>query len=176
MVRREKLGESRGPELLRTAYNCVIYSGFYGGGNRNDDSINDRAQEIAMGAWTHRESYDPSKGALSTWVRRITERHLIDRGRRRRVESEKEKRYSNEHGSRRMRGVEENKPDPAFRENELYGLISELPECLREVAMLRARGMSYGSIAKATEEPLGTIKSRMFRIKDILRPRIKQED
>lgn len=171
MVRREKLDESRAGELLETVYTCVRYSRLYR--DRNYDSMDDSVQEIAMKVWIHRRRYDPSKGTLSAWVGRITERHLIDKNRRRRAEFERKERYSNEPDSRKTKGVEEDEPDPAFKENRLWRFISELPESLREVAMLRARGMSYGDIAQATGKPLGTIKSKISRIRENLKERVK---
>ena len=48
----------------------------------------------------------------------------------------------------------------------LVRILAELPECYREVLMLRAADESYENIAAMLDIPLGTVRSRLFRARE----------
>lgn len=60
--------------------------------------------------------------------------------------------------------------------NERFSALSEavarLPDPLAEVYHLRAAGLSYEEVASALDVPLGTIKSRMSRLVEVLRTEV----
>jgi RNA polymerase sigma-70 factor (ECF subfamily) len=71
-------------------------------------------------------------------------------------------------------------PDPALnpeqtalardRDARLRVLVTDLPETLREVLVLREFGeLSYAQIASTLEVPIGTVMSRLSRARDDLR-------
>jgi RNA polymerase sigma-70 factor (ECF subfamily) len=51
--------------------------------------------------------------------------------------------------------------------------VGRLPEALAEVYHLRSSGLSYEEIAAVLEVPLGTLKSRMHQLVDVLRQELK---
>ncbi|MDN5850652.1 MAG: sigma-70 family RNA polymerase sigma factor, partial [Nitrococcus sp.] len=58
-------------------------------------------------------------------------------------------------------------------ERAVYMAIDELPEDLRTTITLRELdGLSYEEIAQAMDCPLGTVRSRIFRARDIIAKRL----
>jgi RNA polymerase sigma-70 factor, ECF subfamily len=64
-----------------------------------------------------------------------------------------------------------NEGDRNLRFEELMEMIDELPENLRTPFMMSYQGFKYDEIAEELDAPLGTIKSRIFFARKILRER-----
>jgi RNA polymerase sigma-70 factor (ECF subfamily) len=59
-------------------------------------------------------------------------------------------------------------------QEELYSAIGELPASYRLLITLRhLQEMSYAEIAEATMQPIGTVKTGIFRARQLLRQRIE---
>ena len=68
-------------------------------------------------------------------------------------------------------------PDDVLRGRELASRIQKaiaaLPTCYRQLILLRhSQSCRYDEIARITGLPLGTVKNRIFRAREILRARL----
>jgi RNA polymerase sigma-70 factor (ECF subfamily) len=130
---------------------------------RDPDEAEDVVEETFWQAWRKASSYEPSKGAVSTWLLTIGRRKALDRIRAR-------KRYKEDPIGRDRAFADLPSPalDPSqdmegseLREH-VRAALKELPSEQREVLeMGYFNGMSQTEIAEATGQPLGTVKTRM---------------
>ncbi|HEV8263524.1 MAG TPA: sigma-70 family RNA polymerase sigma factor [Gemmatimonadales bacterium] len=73
--------------------------------------------------------------------------------------------------------IQEEDPQGAFFDrivdDEVLRAIDQLPEAFRETLVLSdVEGLSYQEIAKILEVPVGTVKSRLFRARQLLQARL----
>ncbi|MGH2670584.1 MAG: sigma-70 family RNA polymerase sigma factor [bacterium] len=73
--------------------------------------------------------------------------------------------------------IQEEDPQGAFFDrivdDEVLRAIDDLPEAFRETLVLSdVEGLSYQEIAKILEIPVGTVKSRLFRARQLLQARL----
>jgi RNA polymerase sigma-70 factor (ECF subfamily) len=114
----------------------------------------DALQETFLKAYRSLGTYDPSKGAFTTWLYRITVNHCLSQRRR---------------FSRFLRSGEQiTESDASSLEDEisegqaLQGALNRLSPKLRTVIVLRFfLDLSYAEIAQVLSVPLGTVKSRL---------------
>jgi RNA polymerase sigma-70 factor (ECF subfamily) len=98
-------------------------------------------------------SYDPAKGAFTTWLYRITANHCLNQ-RRSAGPAIVPLQSANGHGP----SVEGQVAD----DDEMAGALARLSEKLRAVVVLRYYAdLAYAEIAEALDVPVGTVKSRM---------------
>lgn len=130
---------------------------------KDPDEAEDVVEETFWQAWRKASSYEPSKGAVSTWLLTIGRRKALDRIRARR-------RYKEEPIGRDQTFA--NLPAPGLDPSEqtegqelkahVRAALQELPSEQREVLELGYfKGLSQTEIAEATGQPLGTVKTRM---------------
>jgi RNA polymerase sigma-70 factor (ECF subfamily) len=136
----------------------------------------DVAQEAFVRAWRHATTYDPRRGAVSTWLLTIARNLAIDRARlsgSRPVEpdflvSQLDRRSGNDHVDVGGRLAER---------EQLRGLLAGLPPPQRRALVL---AMYFGRTAKEIGEldgtPLGTVKTRIRDALVTLRTRLEVED
>lgn len=130
---------------------------------KDADEAEDVVEETFWQAWRKAASYEPSKGAVSTWLLAIGRRKALGR----------------------LRGRKRHRDDPVLSERTLADMPSpeldptqhvergdvrehvraalrELPAEQREVLELGyLNGLSQSEIAEATGQPPGTVKTRM---------------
>ena len=131
--------------------------------------VNDLCQEVFMRVYSAGPRYRPS-AAFSTWLYRIALNVARDAARRRKHEPV----------SLSDREVEDRAPaaEEACQQHELVSLVAqavaELPEPLRTVLVLHHyEGMSFEEIARLTETPASTLKSRFAAALRRLRKRLQ---
>lgn len=130
---------------------------------RDADDAEDVVEETFWQAWRKASSYEPSKGAVSTWLLTIGRRKALDR-----LRAKKRNREDPAGRDRNFADFASTAPDPAqdtegseLREH-VRAALRELPPDQREVLELGYfNGMSQAEIADATGHPLGTVKTRM---------------
>jgi RNA polymerase sigma-70 factor (ECF subfamily) len=142
---------------VRALYSLVLHL------LKDPDEAEDVVEETFWQAWKKASSYEPSKGAVSTWLLTIGRRKALDRIRAR-------KRHKEDAVGRdqSFADIPSTANDPAqdiegkeLRE-QVRAALRELPDEQREVLELGYfRGMSQSEIAEATRQPLGTVKTRM---------------
>jgi len=137
---------------------------------RDRDEAQDCAQEAFFKAFRSLHTYR-SPGKFSTWIFSIAYHACCDRLQRR-------KRFSNEELPERADPA----PGPAAlaeRNNEagaLRAAIDALPEKYRTVITLyHLQGRQYEEIAEVLDLPMGTVKTHLFRAKELLRKALVTE-
>ena len=150
-------------EALFRNYKEMVFKTAYlilGSAEEADDVL----QEVFIKVHKSWGTYDPERGALSTWLRRITVNHCISERRRKRPPLVS------------LDGLEEQGFDPPDADAELPEellikqeqkerigrAIRSLDRKHRAVLVLRySDGLSYDEIAEVLKIPLGTVKSRL---------------
>ena len=146
---------------------------------RSAEDAEDVTQETFIRMFRALERYDPTR-PFGAWIQTIATRLCIDHLRRRRLnpismfqrDTQSEEEYVIE--------VEDPGPGPDVltqHEQESQradALIDSLPEHYRIVVMLRhVQDLSYEEIAEALHLPLGTVKARIHRARELLKSRIE---
>jgi RNA polymerase sigma-70 factor (ECF subfamily) len=143
------------------------------------DAALDLAQDVFIKVYTSLASFDP-KYRFTTWLYRIASNCAIDQLRKKQIPT-----FSLDPSfgdldtpdpESRLAGSGPD-PDQALRLRELQGrldaAIQELPPAYRELILLRHRQhCRYDEIARITRLPIGTVKNRIFRAREILRERL----
>ena len=125
------------------------------------------------------DRYDP-KYKFSTWLFRVAQNAAIDRIRKRRLQLVSMDRTGDPDAGMGTWEFASSDPSPygdlrnLERGQAIQAAIERLPWDYRELIVLRHFGeLSYDEIAKLKEMPLGTVKNKLFRgrqmIKDELR-------
>lgn len=145
----------------------------------NSGDVPDVAQEAFIKAYRALPDFR-GESAFYTWLYRIAvntaKNYLTAQGRRppdSDVDSQEAETYE---GAQALHEVENPEnlilSDEIRREVELA--LQELPEELRSAITLREiEGMSYEEIAEVMECPVGTVRSRIFRARDVIDKRIQ---
>ncbi len=139
----------------------------------NYDAALDVTQEVFIKVYNSLNKYS-SEYKFSTWLYRIAHNAAVDHMRRnsatpQSLESE------NADGTFQMQ-IESRGPSPEQdRERsewraEIDTVVKCLPAAYRDLILLRhGRDLSYDEIAEVTGLPLGTVKNRLFRAREMMR-------
>jgi RNA polymerase sigma-70 factor (ECF subfamily) len=161
-------GDMAAFEVLFNQYKGLVFKNAYLMTGSRDDA-EDVLQEVFAAVWRSRQTFDPQKGRLATWLHRITVNECLRRSRRRRpavVDLEQV-----ELADRRL-GPEETLMTAQDYET-LVSAMNGLDARHRAVLVLRYfNDLSYEEIAQAVGIPLGTVKSRMNQALKRLRGRL----
>ena len=133
----------------------------------------DVTQEVFIKVYNSLAKYS-SEYKFSTWIYRIAHNAAIDHLRRnsanlQSLEAESEDgAYQMQIASKRM-SPEQERQNSEWR-SEIEAVVKCLPTAYRELIELRhGRDMSYDEIAEITNLPLGTVKNRLFRAREMMR-------
>ena len=146
---------------------------------RRAEDAEDLTQETFVRMFRALERYDTTR-PFGAWIITIASRLCIDHLRRRRLNPMSM--FQKDAASEEEYVIEAEDPGPGpdvvtvHREEErrAVDLIDSLPEHYRIVVMLRhQQDLSYEEIAEALELPLGTVKARIHRAREILKSRIE---
>ncbi len=143
---------------------------------RNSDDAHDLAQEVFVRVYQALDRFDPSY-RFSTWLFRVAQNAAIDQIRRRRFrlvpiatgggESE-EGRWEIDLPDGAPSALE--KLEERERGSEVRAAIDALPWEYRELILLRHYGeLAYDEIAAAKQMPLGTVKNKLFRARQMMK-------
>jgi RNA polymerase sigma-70 factor, ECF subfamily len=175
LITRILAGEAELYEILITRYERPIVNFIYRMIGDYEQAL-DLAQEVFFKAYRSLERFDPTF-RFSTWLYRIASNRSIDHLRKQApVLLSLNDPRENEKGPE---GVIQLKsaahgPEDLLASRELGEQISHaidaLPTHYRELILLRhLQGMSYEEIARMKRLPLGTVKNRLFRAREVLR-------
>ena len=180
LVARVQKGDSRAFDLLVLKYQHKIF-GLISRYVRDADEVQDVAQEAFIKAYKALPGFR-GDSAFYTWMYRIAintaKNYLVSRSRRppgSDVEVEDAEYYE---GGGALRSIEN--PENALFGAELKPVvedaISGLPADLRTAVTLREfDGLSYEDIADIMDCPVGTVRSRIFRAREVIDTRVKEQ-
>ena len=145
---------------------------------RNTDDAHDLAQEVLVKVYQVLDRYDPQY-KFSTWLFRVAQNAAIDQIRRRRLKVVS-LRQEDDEGENRDWDLPspERGPYGEMRNRERGGAIQEaidtLPWEYRELILLRHFGeLPYEEIARMKRMPLGTVKNKLFRGRQMLKEKLQ---
>lgn len=141
---------------------------------KNPEEREELCQDVFLKVHEHLREFN-FQSRLSTWIATIAYRHAINFMRKRKMlltdipEEESISGYF----------VEEENPESLASEQDLdcvvLSLVDKLPAQYKVVLMLyHVDGMSYPEIGEVTGMPEGTVKSYLFRARNLLKEKVKQ--
>jgi len=137
------------------------------------DSSLDVPPELFIKVYNSLKKYS-SEYKFSTWLYRIAHNAAIDHMRRNTV-NQQSLETENGDGAYQLQ-IESPNPTPEQdRElsewrTEIEAVVKCLPTAYRDLILLRhSRDLSYDEIAEVTQLPLGTVKNRLFRAREMMR-------
>ena len=139
----------------------------------NYDAALDVTQEVFIKVYNSMTRYS-SEYKFSTWLYRIAHNAAIDYMRRNSV-NQQSLETENADGTYQLQ-IESTQPNPEQERErsewrkEIKTVVKCLPQVYRELILLRhAQDLSYDEIAEITNLPLGTVKNRLFRAREMMR-------
>jgi RNA polymerase sigma-70 factor (ECF subfamily) len=174
LVARVLRGEGdRFTELVRR-YEKRIVNYVYRITHRYEDA-HDLTQEIFVKVYVALDRYDP-KYQFSTWLFRIAQNSAIDALRKKSVTEVPLARPATEDSNQKDREFADGGVSPyrALKNKQMSAAIDaavrELPPDYRELIQLRHFAeLSYEEIATMKKLPLGTVKNKLFRARNLLK-------
>jgi RNA polymerase sigma-70 factor, ECF subfamily len=146
---------------------------------RNLDEAHDLAQEVFLKVHQALDRFDP-RYRFSTWIFRVAQNSAIDQIRRSRLRIAQPLRETID-GEERDWEPPSKDPSPyGEARNRERGLaigaaIEDLPPEYRELIEMRHFGeLAYDEIATLKRLPLGTVKNKLFRARQMLKERLAE--
>lgn len=133
----------------------------------------DVTQEVFIKVYNSIEKYSPEY-KFSTWLYRIAHNAAVDHLRRNSItpqslETENAEGVYEVQIESRLSSPEQDRERSEWR-TEIDAVVRCLPPAYRDLILLRhARDLSYDEIAEVTGLPLGTVKNRLFRAREMMR-------
>lgn len=165
-------GREDGFEELVRRYQRSITSYVFRMLNNYDASL-DVTQEVFIKVYNSLERYS-SDYKFSTWLYRIAHNAAIDHMRRNSMNRQSIE-TENADGAYQLQ-LESPSPTPEQEQErsewrtEIESVVKCLPSAYRELILLRhSQDLSYDEIAEISGLPLGTVKNRLFRAREMMR-------
>lgn len=145
---------------------------------RNQEDAHDLAQEVFFKIYQALDRFDP-RYRFSTWLFRVAQNAAIDKIRKRRLKLVSLNRPGDEDGEGGEWELPGNEPTPyktsrnIERGEAIRRAVDDLPDEYKELITLRHYGdLSYDEIAELKEMPLGTVKNKLFRGRQMLKEKL----
>jgi len=166
LLSRARKGDGHAFSALVQRYERLVYRVAYrllG----DPDEADDAAQEVFVRLFDSLADFR-GEARLSTWLYRATRNRCVSTLRRQRPVISLEEVEGTPPGN----GIDD--PEEALLRQETTDLVQRalgsLPEMYRTLMVLRhLEGLSYADIAEVTGLPVGRVKSRLFRARELLR-------
>lgn len=173
LILKAKNGNQRAFEQLMNLYSKSIFFEIHKL-VRDEEQANDLMMESMAKAFEQLEQYQPNF-AFSTWLKRVSINHTIDRLRKGKLNTVSMDQTLNDKGEKVGFDVESESRNPSeeliqSEKNAMVrACVSNLKEMYRELITLRYfKELSYAEIAAETSLPEGTVKARLHRAKGLL--------
>ncbi|MBD0326112.1 MAG: sigma-70 family RNA polymerase sigma factor [Pyrinomonadaceae bacterium] len=142
------------------------------------DAALDLTQEVFIKVYGSLARYR-SEYKFSTWIYKIAHNAAVDHLRRNSTREQSlikqtdGEQYDLPIESGRLSPEQES--EKAERRAEIEAVVRQLPSAYRELILLRhSHDLSYDEIADVTGLPLGTVKNRLFRAREVMRQQFVQ--
>jgi len=139
----------------------------------NYESSLDVTQEVFIKVYNSLTKYS-NEYKFSTWLYRIAHNAAIDHMRRNSMQTQSIE-VENADGTFQLQ-IESRDPSPELQHErgewrkEIDAVVKCLPAAYRDLIILRhSKDLSYDEIADITSLPLGTVKNRLFRAREMMR-------
>ena len=178
LIKKAIEGDESAYKNLLENYRGAIYNLLYKM-VRNKEETEDLVQEAFMKAFKALPSFN-EEYAFSTWLYKIAVNNCIDHMRKKKLKT-----YSiNKPVQSKDGELDREFPDTSMspdksilsdeRANIIETAIDELPENYKTAIILRhSEEKSYEEISKILNIPLGTVKARIFRAREMLKKKLK---
>ena len=181
LIERAKRGDERAFRELLRKYERPVFNICYRM-VRNEQEAQDLAQDAFVKVFAMLERYNPSY-AFSNWLFKITSNLCIDSMRKRRIATlPMDQPVTSDKGEyeRQYESPTDN-PETVMMKGEKMGMLAEaidkLPEHYRIMIVLRHQeDLSYEEIADTLDVPLGTVKARIHRAREMLKSRLADKE
>jgi RNA polymerase sigma-70 factor (ECF subfamily) len=178
LVRKAKAGDGRAYDTLVEMYREAVFNVIFRM-VRNKQEAEDLTQETFIKAYNSINSFNETY-AFSTWLFKIATNHCIDFFRKRKLIThslDEPIKYKDEEIKHEY-PTEEPTADKEMVASEksriIRQAINKLPEKYRMAIILRHHEeKSYEEIAQILDLPLGTVKARIFRAREMLKKYLK---
>lgn len=170
LVQRSLKGDTSAyEELVRRHERRIFFLGLKF--HKNFEDAEDFTQEVFLKAYENLATYSTAS-PFSAWLYRIGYNHGINRISKKRAQA-----LSEEHQELLESGVDG--PEDRLEKEETRGKVREilkkLPEMYNMVIRMRFfDGLSYAQIAEIIGKPINTIKSHIFRAKELIRESVER--
>jgi RNA polymerase sigma-70 factor (ECF subfamily) len=173
---REK--DERAIEALYTRYSGPLYSLAYQVTGA-DRFAQDVVQEVFVAVWKDAARFDPSRGAVSSWLFALARHKAIDL-----VRKEQNVRKHTADVDLEFHEADDDVDQEAWlrlRRDTVRAAIEQLPEAQRTALELAFfAGLTHVEVAEKLDIPLGTAKTRirtaLLKLRDILGPSVSEID
>lgn len=156
LIRRCCAGDEEAFAALFHQYKNLVYKTAYLVLDDADEA-EDVLQEVFLQVHRSLATFEPSKGAFTTWLYRITVNHCLNRRRKRRLLTTRLEKVPAP-----ARIESPSFQDRLEEEEVMRKALSRLSEKLRIVVILRYYlELSYAEIAQVLNIPIGTVRSRL---------------
>lgn len=157
LINRSRTGDEEAFAALFHKYKNLVYKTAYlmvGNGDEAEDAL----QEVFIQVYKSLSTFQPSKGAFTTWLYRITVNYCLNWRRKRHLPVLS----LDEVSSASVRGSSLPFENQLAEEKAIQQALSQLSDKLRTVVILRYYWeLSYAEIAQILDIPIGTLKSRL---------------
>lgn len=178
LVQRAKSGDGKAYDELILLYKDAVHGIIYRM-VRNQQEAEDLTQEAFIKAYNSINSFN-EEYAFSTWLFKIATNNCIDFFRKRKLKTQsmdQSIRYKDDEIKQEYADPERT-ADKEILASEKTKLIrqaiEQLPEKYRTAIILRhTEEKSYEEIAELLDLPLGTVKARIFRAREMLKKSLK---
>lgn len=173
-------GDQKAYERLLLRYKNGIYNLIYQM-IKNHEEAEDLVQETFIKAFNSLESYNNSF-AFSTWLYKIAYNHCIDAIRKKKLKTLPLDRPIQLKEGQVQHQLKDDALSPegdyifAEKQRLIQSSIQSLPERYRRAIVLRHQeDKSYEEISELLNIPLGTVKARIFRAREMLKKKLQDE-
>lgn len=171
IVRRVLAGDTEGFAELIDRYKLAVYN-LCARMLHDPTEAEDAAQEVFVRAYTQLHSYQPGR-RFSTWILSIASHYCIDLLRRRKPSVDLD---TIAFWKQSEQPEPEEQAMTTETRDEVRGLLEKLPDKYRGVTVLRYwQDMSYEEIADATGLSVATVKTRLFRARELLAKELEKQ-
>lgn len=139
---------------------------------KDHNQAEDLFQDTALKAFRYQDKFTPNTN-LKAWLGTIMKNAFINLYRKRRKRSEVQDTTKESYYLSRPLTITENDGEMSVTMKELFGIINDLEDDYRIPFLMTYQGYKYEEIQKAMGDlPMGTIKSRIFHARKMLKSKI----